>query len=270
MVCSLTGLPCLPFCGGPRGNRCPIAPPYRNPAARAGVADTGARSAAGSVAPGTEPKITLAQLTADPGARAEIRAGLRAGTALASWIDKEIQRLITEERRREEMQRLVRERQQRQREELRRRQTRLPYAGITVGELTGWRIWRVDRRGEQSFLKSFAMEIWWEPGVPMTGDPLAGSMEGVWAFKRRIRALEKLRDAMVSRRCTCCAYGRVALWGEVTEHADGWRAENARIIDIAKVFCRLPGATRSCRYQERLRLLVELRARYRVDGVDGD
>jgi hypothetical protein len=44
VICSLTHLACLKTCGGPHGDRCPVAPPHDSAAALASFADAGIRA----------------------------------------------------------------------------------------------------------------------------------------------------------------------------------------------------------------------------------
>lgn len=59
----------------------------------------------------------------------------------------------------------------------------------------------------------------------MTGDV---TTDGVHAFKTRDGAL----GYAVAECISPLAIGRVALWGTVIEHVDGWRAEHAKVVDI--------------------------------------
>jgi hypothetical protein len=71
----------------------------------------------------------------------------------------------------------------------------------------------------------------------MTGNPQDYGVEGVWAFKIKVDALKKFFDSGGRRTNrhdikVRHAYGSVALWGSVVEHAIGYRAEFARVTSI--------------------------------------
>jgi hypothetical protein len=108
----------------------------------------------------------------------------------------------------------------------------------------GWRAWRAVESGGEIYLASVFHRVRW----PFL-DPLAGSCK---AFRAPWR-LRHVRHAPPSSDCLCgiyaastldlaCSYapafpprspgpygvvGTVALWGDVIEHADGWRASFA-------------------------------------------
>lgn len=91
-------------------------------------------------------------------------------------------------------------------------------AGVTLGELTGWRCWKIGRSG---FLKSCHTENYWAPGEPMAGELTNDTYGcGVHAWKTKADAIQY---ASVNR--GPAIIGKVALWGEVLEHEYGYRAE---------------------------------------------
>lgn len=100
----------------------------------------------------------------------------------------------------------------------------LPRVGITVGELVGWRIWRV--RSPDTLLVSYSADRIWLPGEPMEGTPSDYNGAGVWAFKDADRAAAKCGELSQA------ALGSVRLWGEVIEHQDGYRAQFAEVRSI--------------------------------------
>ncbi len=60
----------------------------------------------------------------------------------------------------------------------------------------------------------------------MTGEvKSAQEHNGVYAFKSASRMLEAVRHGVQ-------VWGKVALWGCVVEHELGWRAENAKVIEL--------------------------------------
>lgn len=93
----------------------------------------------------------------------------------------------------------------------------VPSGGVKVGEIIGWRCWRVCM--ESMRLASCIAHSVWDPGEPMTGDP---RHQGVHAWKTERDAL-RYADGGVNM-----VFGPVALWGDVVEHERGFRASFAR------------------------------------------
>jgi hypothetical protein len=138
----------------------------------------------------------------------------------------------------------------------------------------GWRAWRALERGGEVYLASvFHRDRW--PCL----DPLAGSCQRFRVPWRRRRE----RHAPPSSDCVCgiyaaatlevaCAYapvirsrspgpyavvGSVALWGDVIEHTDGWRASFAYPMHLHVLYADRRGAQHAVRIAESLE-------RYRV------
>jgi hypothetical protein len=93
-----------------------------------------------------------------------------------------------------------------------------------IGEITGWRCWRV-----------FDYDLWslyqrhmWLPGEVHEGH-LGSDEGGIYAFKTRSRALSEANDR---KWVIPIIVGRVALWGDAIEAENGWRAEYAKIISL--------------------------------------
>lgn len=116
----------------------------------------------------------------------------------------------------------------------------IPFAGFRTGEIIGYRGWLV---GEDGLLRSvLCTQYIWEPGAIMTGD--VREEYGVHAYKEPHMTMEycltraMLVTAFPSQSTEGEVYrpiyavGRVALWGEVIEHEDGWRAECGRILEL--------------------------------------
>ena len=127
----------------------------------------------------------------------------------------------------------------------------LETAGITVGELVGWRIWRV--RPADRLLMSFSADRIWLPGEPMEGKPSDHGSEGIWVFKDAGRAAAKLQELGCES-----AIGTVWLWGNVIEHADGYRGEFAEVRSLEGV--HRGGLNHA--------MLTALRQRYRVGSAE--
>jgi hypothetical protein len=97
----------------------------------------------------------------------------------------------------------------------------LKSAGITVGELVGWRVWRL----ENGYLRSYSADYRWLPGHPARGEITDYGGGGIWAFKDPHRAHAKASGGLY-------VTGSVWLWGEIIEHADGYRGEYAAIRSL--------------------------------------
>ncbi len=94
-----------------------------------------------------------------------------------------------------------------------------------VGEIVAWRAWRIIQTSAGLRLMSVTQKSMWEPGEPMVGKPSANSLEGIYASKTR---------AMIenSPYATYSIIGEVALWGEVVEHENGYRAQYAKPLTL--------------------------------------
>jgi len=126
---------------------------------------------------------------------------------------------------------------------------------MRVGEIIGYRIWRVDN----GYLKSFSYPISWMPGHPISGKPGDHDSAGIWAFKDPHRALHKMLETPDS------VMGSVYLWGEIVEHADGYRAEFAEVRSIEEQNI-YRGNWRWGRRAIIKELMDELRERYVVEA----
>jgi hypothetical protein len=132
---------------------------------------------------------------------------------------------------------------------------------IRVGEILGWRWWYVD-----GFLKSPFMDCTWPPDEPTKGDVTGGF--GVYVMKDRELAVSQADKSLWfgsgglwvwnnwRRRLPSphTAYGAVRIWGDVMEHAAGYRAQYARVVSIEGVF------------PQNAELLATLRGRYGVEN----
>lgn len=90
---------------------------------------------------------------------------------------------------------------------------------IIPGEIIAWRAWIKDGL----VLRSTFVGCSWKYNEPMYGIP--GNGYGVHAFKTKTMAHE----------CYCpglYVIGQVALWGDVVEHTDGYRAEYAKVLSL--------------------------------------
>lgn len=93
------------------------------------------------------------------------------------------------------------------------------HGGVKLGEIEAWRCWRV----AGGLLQSVAMDTVWAPGQAMTAENIEYG-GGVHAWKTRMDASRYAQPGMI--------IGRVALWGEVVEHANGYRAEYGKPIEL--------------------------------------
>lgn len=125
----------------------------------------------------------------------------------------------------------------------------LENTGIKIGEITAYRMWNV--KGD--YLESFSRERIWAPDEPMQGVPSDFGDDGIWAFKEKSRALEKMLKSGF------CAYGSVHLWGKIVEQTLGYRAEYAKIISLDAI-----NSDRRISKHEEETLLKRLRERYNL------
>jgi hypothetical protein len=106
------------------------------------------------------------------------------------------------------------------------------HSGIRVGEIIGYRAWRVIglgpflRRCDDRLRSMFISDYVWEPDRPASGDV---QVHGVYSFRNVIRSKEEYRHAAGTGPFL---FGKVKLWGEVVEHEWGYRSEFARIISL--------------------------------------
>jgi hypothetical protein len=252
MLCPLTGLFCLACCGGfSDGDRCPVAPPYRNPLAGSGLPDWGAVYPGRAGTP-EERALALAQLAEQGAFTAQAGAGTglishaflmlrviriealqrgvvgltaagsteaelvrRYADQMAEAIAEEqrlaLQRLQARREAEEARERALMEAWKREQAERKAAQRRLVTPEIVIGERIGWRIWWYRYRHYR--LHSFAVDVWWEPGgCIMEGKPGVRDYAGLWAFKERDAAFDK-----------ACAAAEDAIKSAKRRVRDGWR-----------------------------------------------
>lgn len=122
----------------------------------------------------------------------------------------------------------------------------IPSAGIRVGEITGWRTWRI----LADYLVSAVVGNHWMPDEPMAGDIVE---YGVHAFKRQTDAFNEYALRGGTKEPT--VIGQVALWGEIVEHENGYRAEFGKPVSLDIIYPSARGNDR---------LLADLRKRYKI------
>lgn len=96
----------------------------------------------------------------------------------------------------------------------------------TEVEIIAWRAWRVEQHGDEALLRSVVVDTIWPPGRALEAQdippPRASTHgPGIYAAKNKMGGLRAARD------WSCSVYGSVALWGRVTEHERGFRAQFA-------------------------------------------
>lgn len=129
-------------------------------------------------------------------------------------------------------------------------------AETRFGEITAYRMWFA----RQGYLHSYSQNCLWAPGDVIEGKPGDYNEQGIWAFKTKARAINKMLEDQHARFTgsepnQVAVWGAVQLWGDVIEHEDGYRAQFAKIIRIED--CAATGP-----YREQL--VEELRKRYKV------
>lgn len=105
---------------------------------------------------------------------------------------------------------------------------------MEIGEVIGWRAWRVVEDDGEARLASVLYEDLWPDGEPLVAHCVHGHEApdfecacGIYAAKRRELALP-YRIGRDDSRTIGRVLGLVCLSGDVVEHRDGWRASHAR------------------------------------------
>ena len=104
----------------------------------------------------------------------------------------------------------------------------VPHEGIKLGEITGWRSWRV----RHDFLTSLHTEEVWAPDHAMTGKPEGhgnSNLPGIYAWKESRTALKHMLDTPTAGIMIC---GSVEMWGDIIEHEAGYRASFAKPLSL--------------------------------------
>ena len=109
---------------------------------------------------------------------------------------------------------------------------------MEIGEAIGWRAWRVVEEGDEVRLASVLYEDVWPLDEPLVATCPAGHPApdfdctcGIYAARRPELALP-YRVGRDDARTVARVLGRVALWGDVVEHRDGWRASHAYPLEL--------------------------------------
>ncbi len=102
-----------------------------------------------------------------------------------------------------------------------------PHSGFHIGDLIGYRVWRIDRNR----LTSLSAGYVWRPGTNGPAEGMSTDYGGFYAFKELPEAL-KLSGGNRPGHGQHYAVGKVSLWGEIVEHVFGYRAEYAKVIEL--------------------------------------
>lgn len=99
-----------------------------------------------------------------------------------------------------------------------------------VGYVTGWRMWSLRQLFDEGLrLQSPVMGLCWRPGRAMRGWP-AHPPQGIYALARHEDPQPIGRQWLGAGEAVLG--GAVALWGEVHEHRQGWRAQFAYPLSL--------------------------------------
>lgn len=141
----------------------------------------------------------------------------------------------------------------------------IPYAGVRVGEIVGYRAWWVFSvpQGGKTWvnglpaigwrLQSFATNFIWPPGEIVQGDTgrvveewydiCDGQQKQIWggvyAFRspeldeRTRRRIDSIQAGLYDN---VLAIGTCTLWGDVVEHEHGYRASHAKLRSLDAVY----------------------------------
>ncbi len=109
---------------------------------------------------------------------------------------------------------------------------------VIAGEIIAWRAWHIRNDGE--LWSVVATDKSWSPDQPMRGDPAGGY--GIHAYKG---PHGPVLDSYVTRGGdTLWVIGEVALWGDIIEHTEGYRAEFARVHSLVTWHEKVPESLR--------------------------
>jgi hypothetical protein len=135
----------------------------------------------------------------------------------------------------------------------------IPYAGIRIGELTGYRVWWII----EGALCSLGHRRLWQPGEVISGDVddtirLNGNIwGGVYSFasaeKREEVLLNEMQDRIVgttrmaglgisfamlgpAHEAQAFVTGTIKMWGEVVEHEYGYRAQLSTVRSLDRLY----------------------------------
>ena len=106
------------------------------------------------------------------------------------------------------------------------------HSGVRVGEIIGYRGWRVDglwrvRQGDDRRLSSiYIRDYVWQPDQPASGNVRS---HGIYSFRDVVRSRREFAYPVSSGPLL---FGRVKIWGEVVEHEWGYRSQFARIVSL--------------------------------------
>jgi hypothetical protein len=127
--------------------------------------------------------------------------------------------------------------------------TSLKSEGMRAGEIIAWRAWHIK---DDNLLSVVAEGKTWSATEPMVGNPAAGY--GVHAYKS---PHGPVLDSYVTREHTnLWVIGEVAMWGDVIEHADGYRSEFARVHSFVTWADKVPAYLRTHMSKKYLEAMV--------------
>lgn len=101
--------------------------------------------------------------------------------------------------------------------------------------IIAWRIWRVVANGNHAILRSCVTGEAWETGAPMYAKTTVIAHQlynGVHAYKMETRPDKYAYSLWAESNGDMLVHGKIALWGKVIEHEEGYRAEFAYPIHI--------------------------------------
>lgn len=111
------------------------------------------------------------------------------------------------------------------------RAKRISHLGIRVGEIIGYRAWRVSegswfRHSPERLCSVFISSYIWDPDKPASGDVRT---HGIYSFRDVVRSMDQCARVIGG---SPFLFGKVKIWGEVVEHEWGYRSEFARIVSL--------------------------------------
>ncbi len=105
------------------------------------------------------------------------------------------------------------------------------HSGLRVGEIIGYRAWRVGERSwsnpaQDRLCSVYISDYVWDPDKPASGDVRT---HGIYSFRNVIRSSAEYAHTLPN---SLLLFGKVKIWGEVVEHERGYRSQFARIISL--------------------------------------
>ena len=97
--------------------------------------------------------------------------------------------------------------------------------------IIGWRVWHLVQHYSDFHLASYDRAVVWPRGTFLRAKMISGFIScgpGIYAFKSEPKLHAEIKRFILKN----LIYGRVVMWGDVTEHEHGYRAEYAYPLQL--------------------------------------